>query len=115
MSFLKYKRKISDSIVRCPGDGQFPAGSFDSLGAVEMANSLSTALSLKLPQTLVFDYPSVRAMSDHIHSLTAPAASSEVAITRQPVITRAPRADNAIQVEPLPRMLLIAAESNSLD
>jgi hypothetical protein len=58
------------------GDGQFSAGNFDSLGAVEMANGVSSALGLKLPQTLVFDYPSVVAMAAYVHSLMAPATAA---------------------------------------
>lgn len=79
------------------GDGQFPPGSFDSLGAVEMANSLSSILGLKLPQTLVFDYPSVKAMADHIHGLLTPAK----AVTALPGSKLAPlgmsQADSIIQ------------------
>ena len=60
------------------GDGQFPSGSFDSLGAVEMANSLSSAVNMKLPQTLVFDYPSVSAMANFVHGLLAPAMMKDV-------------------------------------
>ena len=63
--------------MHCPaGDGQIAPGSFDSLGAVEMANGLSSALGLKLPQTLVFDYPSVKAMTAYVHSLMSPATPS---------------------------------------
>jgi hypothetical protein len=51
----------------------FPAGGFDSLSAVEMSGTLSTALGMQLPGTLVFDYPSVSAMAQYIHSLLAPA------------------------------------------
>lgn len=80
------------------GDGQFPPGSFDSLGAVEMATSLSTALSVKLPQTLVFDYPSVKAMAEHIYSLLAPAAVSPTTLARHPMSSRAMQEDSAIQV-----------------
>lgn len=48
------------------------AGGLDSLSAVELSSSLSTALGLQLPSTLAFDYPSVAAMAQHIHSLMAP-------------------------------------------
>lgn len=41
-----------------------------------MANGVSSALGLKLPQTLVFDYPSVMAMAAYVHSLMAPAAAT---------------------------------------
>ena len=60
----------------CAGtDGQFVAGSFDSLSAVELSNGIATALGLQLPGTLVFDYPSVRAMAAHVQGLMAPASA----------------------------------------
>ena len=52
-------------------DGQLAAGSFDSLSAVELTNGLNTMLDLKLPGTLVFDYPSVNAIAGYIHSQLA--------------------------------------------
>lgn len=51
------------------GHGSFPAGSFDSLSAVELSSSLSDTLGVQLPGTLVFDYPSVHAMAKFIHNL----------------------------------------------
>lgn len=48
-----------------------------------MANSLSTALGLKLPQTLVFDYPSIPAMAAHVHSLLQPADATQQPIPQQ--------------------------------
>lgn len=60
----------------CAGaDGQFVAGSFDSLSAVELSNGIATALGLQLPGTLVFDYPSVSAMAAHVQGLMAPAGA----------------------------------------
>ena len=38
----------------------------DSLGAVELRNSLSAAFSLNLPATVVFDYPSIEALSKYV-------------------------------------------------
>nr|WP_269847472.1 beta-ketoacyl synthase N-terminal-like domain-containing protein [Streptomyces tsukubensis] len=40
---------------------------FDSVGAVELRNRLSTAAGVRLPSTLVFDYPNSAALADFIH------------------------------------------------
>ncbi len=42
----------------------------DSLGAVELTRSLEAALGLQLPQTLVFDYPTPAALTEHLQGLT---------------------------------------------
>ena len=54
----------------------FAASGLDSLSAVELASSLGRSLGLELPGTLVFDYPSVSAMAQHIHGLLAPAQTA---------------------------------------
>jgi acyl transferase domain-containing protein/acyl carrier protein len=45
---------------------------FDSLAAVEMRNRLNLALGVSLPATLVFDYPTPRALSDYLRVSVAP-------------------------------------------
>ena len=52
-------------------DGHFATGSFDSLSAVELANAVSEAVNMRLPGTLVFDYPSVKALAAHVQELLA--------------------------------------------
>lgn len=43
----------------------------DSIGAVELRNSLSSTLGIKLPATAMFDYPTVGAMIGYVNSTIA--------------------------------------------
>jgi acyl carrier protein len=52
------------------------AAGLDSLGAVEFKNSLSQTLGLELPSTLVFDYPTVSAISRYVITKLEPAGAS---------------------------------------
>ena len=45
-----------------PVDSPLVAAGIDSLGAVELRNSLESVLGVALPGTLVFDYPSISAI-----------------------------------------------------
>jgi acyl carrier protein len=44
----------------------------DSLGAVELRNAMTTKFGITLPATIVFDFPSTRALATHVHKLLVP-------------------------------------------
>ncbi|WUO19439.1 SDR family NAD(P)-dependent oxidoreductase [Streptomyces sp. NBC_00287] len=60
------------SSVALDADRDFADLGFDSLTAVELRNRLSGVTGLRLPTSLVFDYPSPRALAAHLESRIAP-------------------------------------------
>ncbi|WP_040723689.1 type I polyketide synthase [Nocardia veterana] len=54
-------------------DDSFSDLGVDSLGAVELRNRLAHAVGLPLPSTIVFDYPTPRAVADYIAARLVPA------------------------------------------
>lgn len=58
--------------VSVPSDAPLLAAGLDSLGAVELKNSLETSLRMALPTTLVFDYPTTDSLVNFITSQAGP-------------------------------------------
>jgi len=50
----------------------FMDSGLDSLGAVELRNSLASRFAMDLPATLTFDYPTIKALSQYLVENLAP-------------------------------------------
>lgn len=49
---------------------------FDSLSAVEFANVVGKRFGLQLPGTLLFDYPTMQGLAQHIYAQVVPAGTA---------------------------------------
>ncbi|MBI5722130.1 MAG: SDR family NAD(P)-dependent oxidoreductase [Burkholderiales bacterium] len=103
-------------------DPAMPLGELglDSLLAVELRNTLSTALALQLPATLLFDHPTIDALTDHLLaeiSRELSTSSSPVAAVAEPAT--APGASTMVQFiedlsdEEVERQLAARARANA--
>jgi acyl carrier protein len=71
-------------------DSPLMESGLDSLGAVELRNSLAGRFGVELPATVTLDYPSISALAAFIASLMAPAGGA-----RKPRLGRRPKGRRA--------------------
>ena len=79
---------ISAEILKCTRDilgdsievdQPLMAAGLDSLGAVELRNSIQSSLQIELPATFVFDYPSISSMATYLVSFVGELPDNNVA------------------------------------
>ena len=75
---------------------------FDSLTAMELRNRLTTATALRLPATLVFDYPTPHRLAGHLREKCSSSPGAGVALPRAAGHGRRPDRDRRHGL-PLPR------------
>ncbi|CBZ52282.1 Soraphen polyketide synthase A, related [Neospora caninum Liverpool] len=59
-------KQVLGSADELPTDAPLQSLGIDSLGAVEFRNAVQDVFNIRLSATLLFDYPSIQAVSDHL-------------------------------------------------
>ncbi|MGY0063230.1 beta-ketoacyl synthase N-terminal-like domain-containing protein [Streptomyces sp. LZ34] len=75
---------------------------FDSLTGVELRNRLSAATGLRLPAALVFDFPSARALADHLRDQLVADGGSGAQGGVDPVLGELARLESTLSALDLP-------------
>ena len=66
----------------------------DSLGTTELTSNLQTTFDVELPSTLIFNFPTIEDLSNHLHGILAIQQESDVTISTQMEVTALPAPDN---------------------
>lgn len=88
------RSRISEAVVNVVGvapssfDAPLMESGLDSLGAVELRNSLASQFGVELPATVTIDYPSVAALAGFIGSAMAPVKRKGARRSKHLVVSR---------------------------
>ena len=97
-------------------DEPLMAAGLDSLGAVELKNSLEARLGLQLPGTLVFDYPSAAAITSYVEAqLPADEGSEGDEMAQAPLVLSPLAGAGSIALKPVGLALLSMASRTAED
>jgi acyl carrier protein len=69
--------------VRVDGEQVFRDAGFDSLAGVELRNRLAVVTGVRLPATVVFDFPTPVALAEHLAEQLVPSGSDIVVDSHQ--------------------------------
>ena len=98
-----YRQQVSAAVANILGspvdsmDSPLMEAGLDSLGSVDLRNSLSSQFGVELPATVTLDYPSISALAGYIASLTAPIARPRARSSAR--LKRRPATDDQQMIE----------------